>query len=148
MTMLERSKTYIARRKPIIMMAERVTEQQVIETWEGARTAYPGDYIMTGVEGERWPVAAESFAQLYDVLEESTGGRTLRVRKKVRYVPVYQTYRALDFEIRDENFHAEPGYFIVYYGEGDIYPCAPDVFFETFDLIRPARPDEEFELPA
>ncbi len=41
MTMLERSKTYIARRKPIIMMAERVTEQQVIETWEGSRTAIP-----------------------------------------------------------------------------------------------------------
>ncbi len=144
--MKERSRTYIARRRPVELVAEPVREQRVIDTWEGPRTAQPGDYVMTGVRGERWPVPGREFERLYDILGPTEDGSALRVRKKTVEVPFFQTYRPLDFEIRGENFHAETGYFIISYGEEAMYPCEPGVFFETFEILRPAEEDEEFDV--
>lgn len=144
--MRNRSKTYIACRRPIILTAERVFEQQTIETWEGRRTAYPGDFVMTGTEGEHWPVTAESFDRLYDIIAQDDDGRTVRVQKKPLNVPCYQVYQPIDFIIRAEPFHAEAGYFLIYYSADDIYPCAPDVFFDTFELLRPAEAAEDFDV--
>ncbi len=142
----ERSRTYIARRRPVEMMARRVDEQQVIETWEGPRTAYPGDFVMTGTQNEHWPVAGAKFETLYDVLGPAEDGINQRVRKKPLEVAVYQTYRPLTFQVGGEDFQAGLGYFIVRYEEGNYAPCEPGVFFETFELLRPAQPEEGFSL--
>lgn len=143
--MKDRSPTYIARRKPVELRAEPVTEEHVVDTWEGPRTAFVGDYIMTGVKGERWPVPGEDFPRLYEVVEAHDDG-ALTVRKRQMELAVYQTYRPLTFRIRDEDFYAETGYFIVSYDEEDRYPCAPDVFFETFEVLRPATEEEHFQV--
>ena len=146
--MSERSRTYIARRRPIEMEAELVSEEQVVETWEGPRTAYPGDYIMTGVRGERWPVPGGEFDKLYDILGPvEDKENTFRVRKKAMEVAVFQTYEPITFRIRGEDFHADAGYFIISYGDEDSrYPCEPSVFFEAFEVIRPADEDEDFSV--
>ncbi len=151
---VERSQTYIARRRPVEMKARRVDEQQVIETWEGPRTAFPGDYVMTGTQDEHWPVSGAKFETLYDVLgpadspadSPAEDGLNLRVRKKPLEVSVYQVYRPLTFQVGGEDFHADTGYFIVRYAEGNYAPCEPGVFFETFEVLRPALPEEDFSL--
>jgi len=142
----ERSQTYIARRRPIEMMARRVDEQEVIETWEGPRTAFPGDFVMTGTQDEHWPVAGAKFEALYDVLGPAEDGIHQRVRKRSMEVAVYQVYRPLVFQVAGEDFHADIGYFIARYEDGNYAPCEPGVFFETFEIIRPALPEEEFSL--
>ena len=40
------------RKKPIVVEAERTDKTVVIHTLEGDMTASPGDYIITGVNGE------------------------------------------------------------------------------------------------
>jgi hypothetical protein len=37
-----------------------------IDTLEGGHTVCPGDWILTGVEGEHWPVKASIFKATYD----------------------------------------------------------------------------------
>ena len=37
-----------------------------VETIEGPLTVSPGDWIVTGVEGERYPCKPDIFKQLYD----------------------------------------------------------------------------------
>lgn len=143
--MLERSLTYIARRKPVRLIARKVEREQTVETWEGPRQAHPGDYVMTGIKGEHWPVPASQFGDLYEIEDKMENG-DLHVRKRVMELPVFQTYRVLDFEARGENFHAGVGYFIIRHPDNNMYPCEPLVFFKTFEIIREARQDEEFNL--
>ncbi|MBN1965147.1 MAG: hypothetical protein JW910_10910 [Anaerolineae bacterium] len=142
--MSERSTTYIARRRPIEMLAEPVATQCVVDTWEGPRTAYPGDFIMTGVKGEHWPVPGAGFDELYEVLGPVEDGPQLRVRKRVMELRTFQTYEPLRFRVHGEDFHAETGYFIVAYEDGSCYPCEPNVFFETFQIVRQAG--EELDI--
>jgi hypothetical protein len=149
-----RSQTFIARRRPIEMKARKVTREYVVDTWEGPRTAYIGDYIMIGVKGESWPVAGDKFRQLYDIVGDTSGetdgeGNTvLRVRKRIMDLPVFQTYQPLHFQTNGEAFSANQGDFIVCQPDGSHYPCDPNVFFETFEIIRPATQDEDFSLDA
>jgi hypothetical protein len=141
-----RSRTYIARKKPVELYALRVRQEQVIDTWEGTRTAFVGDYLMTGIQGEHWPVPGDKFEELYDIIEQKTDD-TLKVRKRIMEVPVCQIYHDLTFSGNGEDFNAHTGDFIIAYSDGSCYPCVPDVFFETFEIIRPATPAEEPDFP-
>lgn len=54
------------RKKPVVIEAEVATQRTVISTLEGEMTAEPGDYIITGVKGERYPCKPDIFAATYD----------------------------------------------------------------------------------
>lgn len=54
------------RKKPIVVTAEQVTESTAIVTLEGTMVAQPGDYVVTGVRGERWPVRKDIFEETYE----------------------------------------------------------------------------------
>ncbi|MEU0078590.1 hypothetical protein ABZY58_11890 [Micromonospora tulbaghiae] len=41
-----------------------------IDTLEGGHTVCPGDWIVTGVQGERWPVKPDIFAATYEPVQE------------------------------------------------------------------------------
>jgi hypothetical protein len=43
--------------------ARQVREAVVIRTKEGHATASPGDWVVEGPGGERWPVRAEQFRE-------------------------------------------------------------------------------------
>jgi|GEM_PF-1776646 hypothetical protein len=141
-----RSQTYIAGRRPIQLEAVKVEKQQVVETWEGARTAFMGDYILCGTQGEHWPVPGKQFDQLYCIISTHPTGEKLKVQKRTFEMRVYQTYEPLDFQVRNENFHAESGYFIVQANDNSGYPCEPNVFYETFEILRPAADHEYFNI--
>lgn len=56
------------RKKNIILDAYQASKEIKIETLEGTMTAQPGDWIIEGTEGERWPVRKDIFEKTYDVL--------------------------------------------------------------------------------
>lgn len=45
------------------------TEGYCIQTLEGNLRVTDGDWIATGVKGERWPIAADVFAATYEPVE-------------------------------------------------------------------------------
>lgn len=55
------------RKKPVVIEAEGpITESQDIVTLEGTMRADVGDFIITGVQGERYPCKPDIFAATYD----------------------------------------------------------------------------------
>lgn len=56
------------RKIPVIVEAEQVDAVQYIETLEGTMKASAGDWIITGVNGERYPVKPDIFKKTYEIL--------------------------------------------------------------------------------
>lgn len=55
------------RKKPVVVDAVGpITEAEDIETLEGTMRADVGDYIITGVKGERYPCKPDIFEQTYE----------------------------------------------------------------------------------
>jgi len=52
-------------KRPVVIEAYRTGERVEIPTLEGLMIAEPGDWIITGVAGEKYPCKHEIFAQTY-----------------------------------------------------------------------------------
>lgn len=59
--------------RPIRVTATRLTERATICTLEGVECAEAGDWVITGILGERWPVANEIFTSKYRPVMECPG---------------------------------------------------------------------------
>jgi len=57
-----------ALKKPIPIVALRITEAFSVETTEGLMSGKPGDYLMEGINGELYICPAEIFQKSYDLL--------------------------------------------------------------------------------
>lgn len=54
------------RKKPVVIEAYRTDVEEMIQTLEGTMKASPGDWIVTGIKGERYPVKHEIFVETYE----------------------------------------------------------------------------------
>jgi hypothetical protein len=59
------------RKLPVVVTAELCTQFETIKTRRGDMTACPGDYLVTGLEGERWVCEATTFGLLYEAVDET-----------------------------------------------------------------------------
>jgi|GEM_PF-659610 len=59
------------RKKPIVVEALKCEERQVIYTLEGNLYANVGDWIITGVNGEKYPCKSDIFEKTYEPFNES-----------------------------------------------------------------------------
>ena len=53
------------RKKPVVVDAYQTDREMNIETLEGVMHAEPGDWIITGVNGERYPCKPDIFEKTY-----------------------------------------------------------------------------------
>lgn len=60
------------RKLPVVVKAKRCNCTQQITTLEGVMTANPGDIIIEGVNGERYPCKPDIFDQTYESVEETS----------------------------------------------------------------------------
>ena len=62
------TKTY--QKKALTILARGpITEPETIETLEGTMRADVGDYVITGITGEQYPIKAPIFLASYDAAE-------------------------------------------------------------------------------
>ena len=54
------------RKKPIIVEAYIATKEEDIKTLEGTMKADKGDYVITGIRGERYPCKPDIFHETYE----------------------------------------------------------------------------------
>ena len=54
------------RKLPLIVGAVQINEPFIVETLEGLHTGSPGDYLMVGVNNERYPCKKEIFEKSYE----------------------------------------------------------------------------------
>ena len=58
------------RKKPIIVEAYVATKEEHIKTLEGTMKADKGDYVITGIRGERYPCKPDIFKQTYEEVKQ------------------------------------------------------------------------------
>lgn len=63
-------KLYKVVKKNIPVEAYQTKKPIDIQTLEGVMHANAGDWIVTGVEGEQWPVKKEIFEKTYRIISE------------------------------------------------------------------------------
>ncbi|EID82984.1 hypothetical protein [Streptococcus intermedius] len=56
------------RKVPVIVDAIRIDTEMYIDTLEGVMKASPGDWIVTGVDGEKYPVKPDIFEKTYEII--------------------------------------------------------------------------------
>lgn len=66
----EESKVKKYRKKPIIVEAYVATKEEYIKTLEGTMKADKGDYVITGIRGERYPCKPDIFKQTYEEVKQ------------------------------------------------------------------------------
>ena len=66
----EESKVKKYRKKPIIVEAYIATKEEYIKTLEGTMKADKGDYVITGIRGERYPCKPDIFKQTYEEVKQ------------------------------------------------------------------------------
>lgn len=54
------------RKKPVIIEAYQTTKKIIIKTLEGDMIASPGDWIITGINGEQYPCKPDIFKKTYE----------------------------------------------------------------------------------
>ena len=57
------------RKKPIVIEAYKTEQELIIHNLSGDMKAEPGDYIITGIEGEQYPCKPEIFEKTYDLID-------------------------------------------------------------------------------
>lgn len=57
-------------KKPIEVEVEILKEDTIIHTIEGDMLGKKGDYLITGIEGEKYPCKKEIFEKTYKIIEE------------------------------------------------------------------------------
>lgn len=58
------------RKKPVIIDAYQTDVEMDIETLEGTHHASVGDWIITGVKGEKYPCKPDIFEMTYEKVED------------------------------------------------------------------------------
>lgn len=58
------------RKKPVVIEAIRLVSQVVIATPEGSMIGSPGDWLITGVAGEKYPCKDTIFRQTYEPADD------------------------------------------------------------------------------
>ncbi|MEK4877889.1 MULTISPECIES: hypothetical protein [Paenibacillus] len=58
-------------KNPIIVEAYQTDKELRIDTLEGILTASPGDWIITGINGEKYPCKPEIFERTYSPVEST-----------------------------------------------------------------------------
>lgn len=61
-----------ARKKPVVVECYVAEKEEVIHTLEGDMKASVGDYVITGVRGEKYPCKPDVFHATYDIVPEDT----------------------------------------------------------------------------
>jgi hypothetical protein len=58
------------RKRPVVVEAVLLTRSVLIETPEGVMRGEPGDWLITGVNGEQYPCKADVFRKTYEPADE------------------------------------------------------------------------------
>ncbi|HUW14494.1 MAG TPA: hypothetical protein VM537_32535 [Anaerolineae bacterium] len=58
------------RKRPIVVQAAQVSEAMWIRTLEGVMLGKPGDWLIIGVAGERYPCKPDIFEETYELVED------------------------------------------------------------------------------
>jgi hypothetical protein len=126
-----------ARKRSVPVGVEFAPASGTLETREGAVSYAEGDALLTGSEGERWPVPRETFDASYDPVAPTRPGKPGPYRKRPLTVwakPMREPF-AVTLDGDRGTLRGEPGDWLVQYAPGDLSVVGGSVFNETYELL-------------
>lgn len=135
--MLRAEDSFAAIRISTVHSVEFAASAGEIETLEGRVPVSPGDAIVTGVAGEKWPVAMAEFKRRYDPVPSAAGSMLFRRRaQRATVVELARPDNGATVQVHGAILHGQPGDFRVSDGDGTRI-VARAVFARTFVCNRP-----------
>ncbi len=58
------------RKRPVVVEAVQLAQKTTIHTLEGDMVGNPGDWLITGVNGEQYPCKPDIFEKTYELWED------------------------------------------------------------------------------
>jgi hypothetical protein len=126
-----------ARKRAVAVHARFADAPEAIETAEGVVQASPGDAILTGTIGERWPLGAARFAARYAPVPPTVAGRPgayVSVPHDVAAVRMDRSFVVVLLDGRSR-LHGRAGDWLIDYGDGGLGVVAADLFPALYELI-------------
>lgn len=115
-------------KKPVVLGFEYAENDSTIETKEGPVKCSKGDAILTGTQGERWPVPRDRFAETYDVVGD---GECAKKKIEVLALQMDEAFTVKPSWSNDP-LVGKPGDWFVQYGKGDYGVVDCEIFEETY----------------
>lgn len=107
-----------------------------VQTREGIVHAKAADAIVTGVDGERWPVPADKFGDKYQALEPTQHGESgvyVTLPNEVLAIRMGEPFSVVLID-GQSTLSGHPGDWLVDYGDGSFGVVAADIFARTYDI--------------
>lgn len=110
----------------------------LVMTLEGNVRHEVGDAIVTGLKGERWPVARARFLESYEPVACGVMGRDGRFRKRPRtcWALVLDRFHEVQLSGQRGTLQGKSGDLLIEYAVGDQAIVDPDVFAATYERIE------------
>ncbi len=126
-----------ARMRAVAIQVEFAVIDGTLPTQEGHVNYSTGDALLTDIDGQRRPVARDSFDINYAPMAPIRPGKPGRYRKRARVVWAKAMIDAFDFTLdRDRGtLRGQPGDWLVQYAPSDVSVVSAGVFDETFELL-------------
>ena len=133
----EDSAAYRARKRAVAIQVEFAEIDGTLATQRGPVKYSTGDALLTGIEGERWPVARVTFDANYAPVPPIRPGKPGPYRKRPRVVWAKPMADAFDVTLdRDRgSLHGKPGDWLVQYAPSDFSVVGARVFAQTYELL-------------
>lgn len=126
-----------ARKLALDMTAEFAAGSGTLVTPEGPVAYTQGDALLTGVEGERWPVSRQRFDETYEPIAPLRPGKPGRYRKRPLVVWAKQLREAFSVELDGGRgtLGGQPGDWLLQYAPGDLGVVNATAFAKTYELL-------------
>jgi hypothetical protein len=126
-----------ARKRAVVVQVEFAVADGTLPTQEGLVNYSTGDALLTGIDGERWHVARDTFDVNYAPVAPTRPGKPGRYRKRPRVVWAKPMTDAFDVTPdRDRGtLRGQPGDWLVQYAPSDFSVVSARVFAQTYELL-------------
>ena len=110
----------------------------VCQTKEGDVSFKAGDAILTGVEGEQWPIIREKFDETYAPVNPTKKDSNGKYVKKPILVYALQMDEPFYVHVSwaDDRIEGQPGDWLLQYGHDDYGVVSETIFDKTYQIIK------------
>jgi hypothetical protein len=121
-------------KKPIPVRVEFAAADGVCQTLEGPVRYRTGDAILTGIQGERWPVKQDIFLSSYEPVPPTRQGEGGSYRKAPAITFALRVDRAREVPVSWQNdpLRARPGDWLLHYADGSYGVIQDDIFRDSY----------------
>ncbi len=129
-------KVFLAVKLPIAVSVTFAENPGTVQTREGMVDYREGDALLTGVEGEQWPVVREKFFQSYQAVLPTSDGKPGSYVKRPMNVMCLRVDHSLNVPLNSNRgiLQARPGDYLVQYQPGDLAVVGATIFQKSYQI--------------